>query len=336
MRRSNILSKTARLLPALLLLGGGSAVLFSSGCSDSNDAGVNPDPNSQEEESTVPSLSEIQAEVALTPAQAAEVERALATWRTAAAQSETIEDVLLEDSPAIAFLSQASATLNGAQMAALREMAGRAINARADGLRPDPGDRHPSVIPGIRGLFHGLDLTQEQVAAIRDALAAAREDVIDLCDQYRDGLITVEELRDAREAVRVELQDAIASILTEEQNAQLETNKLDILARRLTNLLARYDVRVEHRVAHLDALLTLTDEQETAIVAVLDAAKPDVEALLADVEAGSLAAADAWAAFRALQAATADEVRLELTEEQIAILDELRAMHEPCRSNVEV
>jgi Spy/CpxP family protein refolding chaperone len=335
-RRSQILSKAARLIPAALLISGASALLLSSGCSDSNDAGINPDPVSQEDDSTVPSLSEVQAEMSLTPEQAAEVESALAAWRNAAARSETIEDVLLEDSPAIAFLSRAAASLDEAQMIALRQMAGRAVGARADGLRPDPGERHTSVIPGIRGLFHGLELTQEQVSAIRVALAAAREDIMDLCDQYRDGMISEEELRDARQAVRVDLQAAIADILTEEQNAELDANKLDILARRLTQLLARYDARVENRIAHLDALLDLTAEQELSITAVIEAAKPDVEALLADVEAGTMTAAEAWDAFRAIQQATADDVRLELTAEQIAILDELRVMHEPCRVNVEV
>lgn len=333
-RRLLTLPRSARVLPALVLFGT-SALLFASGCSDSNDATTSPDPTNQEEEA-IPTISDVQNEVALTAEQAAEVERALNQWRIESRRSENMEDVLLEDAPAVAFLARASETLNEAQMTALREMAGRAVGARADEFRPEPGERAAGLIPGIRGLFHGLDLSREQVVAIRDALAAAREDVYDLCEQYRDGGLSEEELIAAREDVREALQAAIADILTEEQNAALEQNKLTILARRLDHLLQRFDQRTEMRVGHLDALLDLTDEQELAITAVIEAAKPDLTALLESIEAESLTSAEAWEAFRTIQEETAADVRLELTEEQIGILDELRGMHEPCRGNVEL
>lgn len=320
---------------AATLLTIAAALTFGSGCSDS-DGGTNPDPSSQEEDSTVPTLAEVESEVAMTPQQAAEVEQALAEWRTAASRVENLDDVLLEDAPAVAFLARSAATLDANQMRALRRMAVRSVDALADGLRPDPGAPHVGLVSGIRGLFHGLDLSREQITALRDALAATREEVVALCDDYRDGLITVEELRTAREQLRLELQATIATILTAEQNAEFEANKLEILTRRITHLLERFDVRVDRRLAHLDALLDLSAEQETAIVAVLEAAEPDVEALLSDLEAGVYTSAEAWAAFRALQEETATLVRAELTVEQVAILDELRAMHEPCRANVEI
>ncbi|MEZ4648264.1 MAG: hypothetical protein R3E97_05645 [Candidatus Eisenbacteria bacterium] len=335
MRRLLTLPRSARILPAALVLFGTSALLFSAGCSDSNDPTTSPDPTNQEEEA-IPTISDVQNEVALTAEQAAEVERALNQWRIESRRSENMEDVLLEDSPAVAFLARSAQSLNEAQMVALREMAGRVEGARAEEFRPEPGDRAASLIPGIRGLFHGLDLSREQVIAIRDALAAAREDVFDLCEQYRDGLLSEEEMIAARAEVRVELQAAIANILTEEQNAALEQNKLNILARRLDHLLQRFDQRTEMRVGHLDALLDLSDEQEVAITAVIEAAKPSIVALLESIEAGNLTSAEAWEEFRSIQEETAAGVRLELTEDQIGILDELREMHEPCRGNVEL
>ena len=134
-RRLLTLPRSARVLPALVLFGT-SALLFASGCSDSNDATTSPDPTNQEEEA-IPTISDVQNEVALTAEQAAEVERALNQWRIESRRSENMEDVLLEDAPAVAFLARASETLNEAQMTALREMAGRAVSARADEFRPE-------------------------------------------------------------------------------------------------------------------------------------------------------------------------------------------------------
>ncbi|MCA9726870.1 MAG: hypothetical protein KC729_04245 [Candidatus Eisenbacteria bacterium] len=281
-------------------------------------------------------MSDVESEVDLTPEQAAEVQAALEEWRQLAAASDVMEDVLLEDSPAVTFLGRVANQLSAQQMEHLRRLVGEAVAARAGGLVADPTDRGPTFHGGIRGLFKDLDLTEEQVIAIRDALEQSRETVQDLCAQYRAGEITEDELREGRAQARADLAAAINAVLTEDQQAQLEQNKLDILVRRLNALLLRYDVRIGHRVDRLDILLDLSDAQAAAITDILMSEKTDLESLRDAVAAGNLSSAEAWDSFRALQIETNEAVRGELTEDQLTILDELRQMHEPCVMGVEL
>jgi Spy/CpxP family protein refolding chaperone len=322
-------------LRATVVLAGAFALFTAGGCSDSNDSVTNPDPGVQQDD-TVPSMSEIMMEVELSAEQAAQVESALEEWRQLAAVSVVSEDILLEDSPAVTFLSRVAPTLTAQQMVALRRVVAASVAAHVRGLSPDPLDRGPTFHGGIRGLFRKLDLTQEQSDAIRDALEASRGAVLELCEQYRAGEITEEELRDGRTALRDELAAAIDAVLTEDQRTQLEANKLEILARRLNALLLRYEERIENRVRRLDILLDLSDEQETAVTEAMMAAKPDLEALQKSAEAGAVGSSEAWDTFRAIQQATEEAVRAELTESQLQILDDLRAMHEPCAMGVEL
>jgi Spy/CpxP family protein refolding chaperone len=326
---------SSQVLRATVALAGAFALFTAGGCSESDDSVTNPDPGVQQDD-TVPSMSEIMMEVELSAEQAAEVESALEEWRQLAAASVVSEDVLLEDSPAMTFLSRVAPTLTAQQMVTLRRLVAAAVAARVRGLAPDPMDRGPTLHGGIRGLFKKLELTQEQSEAIRDALEASRVAVLELCEQYRAGEITEEELRDGRAALRDELAAAIDAVLTEDQRTQFEANKLEILARRLNALLLRYEERIEHRVRRLDMLLDLSDKQEAAITQVLMAAKPDLEALKGSAEAGEVGSSEAWDMFRAIQQATDEAVRSELTESQLQILDDLRAMHEPCAMGVEL
>jgi len=281
-------------------------------------------------------MSEVMNEIDLTPEQAAEVELALEEWRRAAAASVAIEDVLLEDSPAMVFLVRVAPSLSAPQLTAMRRLVAASISARANLLAPDPTDRGPTFHGGIRGLFNGLELTQEQSDAIRDALEASREGVLEVCGRYRGGEISQEELRAERTALRDALAEAIDAVLTEDQRAQFEENKLQILSRRLNTLLLHYEERIGNRVKGLDILLDLSDEQVKAVTNVLLDARPGLEALRESADTQQVAAAEAWDTFRALQLETDEAVRAELTEDQREILDDLRKMHEPCAMGVEV
>jgi Spy/CpxP family protein refolding chaperone len=336
MHRQYKLPPFQRLLRATVGLAGLSALLAVGGCSDSSDSITNPDPTSQNEVDTVPSMSEVMNEIDLTEEQAAEVGLALEEWRSLAAASVVIEDVLLEDSPAMVFLVRVAPTLSAPQFAAMRRLVAASIAERSNLIAPDPTDRGTTFHAGIRGLFNGLELTQEQSDAIRDALEASRVDVLELCQQYRAGEITEEELRTGRDALREALADAIDAVLTEEQRTQFEENKLQILTRRLNTLLLRYEDRIDNRVRRLDILLDLSDEQVKEVSTVLMDARPDLEDLRNSADTQEVGSAEAWDAFRALQLETDEAVRAALTEEQRQILDDLRAMHEPCAMGVEV
>jgi Spy/CpxP family protein refolding chaperone len=325
-----------RSLRAATCVAGAAALLASAGCSDSSDPITEPDGSVDTSGDTVPSKSEIRDEIELTAEQAVEVEAALVEWRQLAAASLNFEDVLLEDAPAVTFLAKVSATLSAEQMETLRSLVAAAVSARAAGLTPDPTDRGTTLHGGIRGLFRDLDLTEEQRIAIRDALESAREDAMELCARYRAHEISEQELRDGRAELRAELAAAIDAVLNEDQRAQLEENKLGILTRRLSALLAHYENRIKGRVASLDAMLELSAEQEVAITDVLLAVRPHLESLRTDAQGGAVTAAEAWESFHEIQEATRDAVVEELTEEQRAILDELREMYEPCAAPVDL
>lgn len=335
MYRQSTLTRIPRLLRATVGLAGLFALFTVGGCSDSPDSVTNPDP-SQNDLDTVPSMSEVMTEVDLNAEQAAEVELALEEWRSLAAASVVIEDVLLEDSPAMVFLVRIAPTLSAAQMTVMHRLVAASIDARSNGLAPDPMDRGPTLHGGIRGLFNGLELTQEQSDAIRDALEASRNGVLDLCEQFRDGEITEEELRTGRAELRAELAAAIDAVLTEEQRAQFEENKLQILTRRLSTLLLHYENRIDSRVRRLDALLDLSDEQVKEVTSVLMDARADLEALRNSADTQEVGSAEAWDMFRSLQLETDEAVSAELTEAQRQILDDLRKIHEPCAMGVEL
>ncbi len=324
-----------RALPALVLLAG-VTLMTATGCSESGDPVSANEPTGQVETDPVPEMSELESEAALTPQQVAELAPALGQWRRAVAASEAAEDILLEDAPAVAFLGAASSVVAPNQFGQVMNLARRAIGLQGDNLAPDPGDRQANRHRGIRGLFRDLDLTEDQIAAIRDAMAAAREDALALCDQYNDGDLTEEELRAARQELREDLMDTIKSLLTDKQLEILEATETEIVVRRLTRMLTNFETRVEKRVEHLDALLELDDAQETAITNIILATKPELEALLSDVESGAVSANQALEDFVALRMETRDAVRGELTEEQIQILDDLRDMHQPCVTNAAV
>lgn len=336
MSRQHAITNIPQLMRATVGLAGLLALFSVGGCSDSSDSVTNPDPNSQNQSDPIPSMSQLVAEADLTPEQAAEVEPALQEWRSLAAESVVIEDVLLEDSPAMVFLARVKPTLTAAQMTVMARIVAAAITARWNGMAPDPIDRGPTFHGGIRGLFNQLDLTQEQSDAIRDALEASRADVLELCEQYRAGEITEEELRTGRAELRDELAAAIDAVLTEEQRAQLEENKLEILTRRLNTLLLRYENRIDSRVRRLDMLLDLSDEQFKEITGILMDAKADLEALRDSADSQQVGSAEGWETFRTLQLETDEAVRAALTDSQREILDELRAMHEPCAMGVEL
>jgi len=321
--------QSSRALRSVVLLGSATLVAFATGCSDTSAPAISSDPVVSIED-TVPPMSELTVEADLTEAQARALEPALAEWRSAMAKSEASEDFLLEDSPAIEFLAQAAGVVDRNQLSTVVRLAQRSVEARDVSLQPDPGDRRANLHRGIKGLFRDLDLTDEQIALIRAALATSHEEAEALCDDFKDGVITEEELLAGRVEIREALDETIASVLTDKQNEQLEQNKIEVMERRLTRMLERFDARVERRVKRLDALLELTDDQEAAVSTVLAGAKPDIEALLVSVEAGTVSSEDARDQFHAIREEVREAVRAELTAEQVEILDALRDMNVPC------
>ncbi len=83
-------------------------------------------------------------------------------------------------------------------------------------------------------------------------------------------------------------------------------------------------------------LLDLSDEQFKEITGILMDAKADLEALRDSADSQQVGSAEGWETFRTLQLETSEAVRAALTDSQREILDELRAMHEPCAMGVEL
>ncbi len=115
------------------------------------------------------------------------------------------------------------------------------------------------VMDGVGPMFLGvLDLTEEQMAQIREIAAKYREEFRALRQQWKDGT-SWKELREKRRELHERMLQEIEQILTDEQKAVLEE-----IRSQLAN--GEYpDIIIEKRVAFLTEQLNLTKEQQEAI-----------------------------------------------------------------------
>lgn len=119
------------------------------------------------------------------------------------------------------------------------------------------------VMDGIGPMYFGvLDLTEEQIAQMREIAAKYRDEFRALRQQWRDGK-SWKEIREKRRELHEKMRQEMEQILTDEQKAIL-----DEIRTQLAN--GEYpDIIIEKRVAFLTEQLNLTQEQQEAIRALL-------------------------------------------------------------------
>jgi len=315
--------------------------LGSTGCYES---GTNPPASDDGAGSAdVPSMSELQSKVGLTSEQATELGRSHARWRSDEPAWHEDEG---DDAPALDFLAAAASILDHGQMTRLAsvlhenevEHLGEEILSDGFGLDglggPGPRGDHRDgrgMGPGREGrvgdLFQGLDLTPQQRVQLRAARAAFVTAVHALVLQLRNGSIDEQQFEDGVHTARTQYETSVQNILTPEQWAQLQAALRARLIAALQRQLANFDTKVTRRVACLDVILGLSDQQVTDITAALMAAKPPLETVLAGLQDGSLSLADARTALENDARDTIAAVRALLTDGQRAIFDLLRLFH---------
>lgn len=175
-----------------------------------------------------------------------------------------------------------------------------------------------------------LNLTQEQMQAIRAARQEFREAVADLIEQYGPDPRGDAEFLAALRELRAELDTAIAEILTAEQLELLEQLRLEQLIDRLERLIRNLESRRDRVIAFLDETVDLTAEQEAAIAAIFDSRVDQAQTVVDALEAGTMTIMEAKEELRGFLKGIGAEIRDVLTPGQ---WETLRSRHHGDRGN---
>jgi hypothetical protein len=160
-----------------------------------------------------------------------------------------------------------------AEFEARRQSAGDRFGGRDRGGRGGVGGRRGGERPGGRIPIEGLDLSDEQLAELREIRESFAPEMGEIRDAIRDGSLSREEAAARMDAFREAMREAMQDVLTEEQLAVLEERLAEAEARRAESEERREEARAqreERREAEREAMigaLDLTPEQVTAIEA---------------------------------------------------------------------
>jgi hypothetical protein len=164
--------------------------------------------------------------------------------------------------------------------------------------------------------FSVLNLSDEQKEQIREIVSEFRSDFAGMCGRWRDGT-SWEDIKQERQALREQIRLAIFEILTDEQKAILDDIKTQ-----LEN--GQYpDIVVQNKVAYLTEQLNLDEDQiteltvlfkefGTLLIASRDESGDRFEFMKSKIEL-----------FMELDG----KIRALLTDEQLALYDELKSQH---------
>jgi Spy/CpxP family protein refolding chaperone len=178
--------------------------------------------------------------------------------------------------------------------------------------------------PGLGIGLGDLNLTDEQLEALRAARAAMHTAVQAAFEQFRDGSLTQEQLREAMDAARESFEAALQEILTPEQLAQLQQNRIDRLVQMIERRIEQHEQRAAHHLELLTQILGLNDEQVATIQEIQAGVVPALQTILAGVRDGNLTPEAAHDALRTLQDDTHAAIVAVLTPEQAELFADLR------------
>jgi hypothetical protein len=209
---------------------------------------------------------------------------------------------------ALQFVADVAPSLDNEQLASLsRFLADRRAGAMAD--------RNGGGVPGMRGM-NRLDLSAEQ----EKALDAMRERHWAAMREVREGFLAgqVEEASMVQtvKAMRTAMEDSVATILNEEQFAQWKKMRDEMSSRMAEQHMKRLGNGVPMHVDWLTNVLTLNDEQQEQVTAILEAGLPRQREILEEQRDGKLSRDEAWEKLHSVRDANAESIRKVLTEQQ--------------------
>jgi hypothetical protein len=301
---------------------------------------------------SLPTLSELEAALGLTPEQSAVLAPALERWRDDV--NECRESIRRRqggprhgregsgghglpggfgdfEPPVLAFLEAVVPVLEPAQITALVDQL--PMRRGMDQPRPGRGPHGPGR--GHHGMFmmrvlRQLDLNPEQRLAVMERVRDSRQQYHDLRTAFHDGTVTAEEIRDGAKEIRLALEEDLRSILDEEQFTRYQELLGEARAKIADRMLERLPEGIERRAKFLTRILTLTDEQILQVRAALEEAASRREAILIALRDGKIEIEDALYEGYLIEQDTKEAIRALLTPEQLEIFDALRAFLPGC------
>lgn len=198
------------------------------------------------------------------------------------------------------------------------------------GVEGFSGDR----VDGWSRLAELLGLTDEQVDQMQVAFQNFREALRDLREQVRQGALTREEAYEQAQLLRAEYEELLQTILTPEQYElllELRRQNSDSTGPREPGPHHGQNENggpVDHAIVHWDHLadrLELSDQQIADLSAAGEELRNDLLALQELIRSGELTREEAREEARLLREAYEETIQSILTEEQYALLMELRA-----------
>jgi len=185
----------------------------------------------------------------------------------------------------------------------------------------DASSTGPGSGPWLDRLTEELGLTDEQRSQVEAAFDALHTQLEALRARVQAGELTREQAREMHQALREELDETLAGIFTEEQNARYQ------------------ELRAMHRmegprgqrgpdIEQLSAALGLDEEQQAAVAAAFDALHTAMTALHEQLQNGEIDRDTLHTLAQELHATLDEQLQSILTAEQYAQLQELRnTMH---------
>ena len=173
------------------------------------------------------------------------------------------------------------------------------------------------TLDGVGPLYFGvLDLTDEQVAQIREIAAKYRDEFRALMQEWKNGK-SWQEIREKRRQLHEQMLSEMEQILTDEQKAILEE-----IRTQLAN--GEYpDIIIDKRVAFLTERLNLTAEQQEAIRDLLKEYGNRLLALRNESRHRGQFGLEMMRLFKELD----EKIIALLTPEQITLYNELKGWH---------
>jgi len=307
-----------------------------------------------------PTTAELQAALQLTNEQTATVDAALNEWRTRMeeqrrqreqrrnAQGHGMPGAFGENEPPmLAFLSAVVPVLDAGQVATMAGLLEQKRNEAGEpgmgpggpggpGMRPGGGRGGPGGPggPGFGGpigrvlheLRDQLDLSADQRTALHDALKESHDTFRDLRQQFRDGTITAEELRDAAHDARVALEEQLADILSADQYTLLMDTLAEYRTEMINRRLANLEEGAARRLEFLQTVLQLDDTQTAQVQSILNDSMDTRRTILESLRDGVIEIEEALYQGYVLAQSTAAAIRDVLTPEQQAVFDALRPL----------
>lgn len=222
--------------------------------------------------------------------------------------------------PMIGFLEESAKILDPDQFLVLARFLDQRRESRRSEVQAFMG-RH-----GARGMERmarhlGLDGTQR--TGMQELLQRHAEGVRDIATQLEAGSMTADQARVQYRELRESLRTSAQSILTPEQYERIHRFRTERMARQIEHRVQRVDEQMRRRADFLGRVLGLSDEQVSGVRAVLEETIAQREATLRNVGAGSLEPEDAALELWETEKATAERIRPLLTTEQQARMDAL-------------